>query len=105
VFLGFGPVLEQVGHPREGEGLGFGLDELAPSAGDGLDGLFGDAELVGAEDAREVGQGEVVVVAQVEGADGRVEQVLEEVVGEDWLLWLCLVCLCVGVDAHDGIVA
>ncbi len=48
-----------------------------------------------------------MVVAQVEGGDGWVEQVLQQVVGEGWLLGLVvLVCwfvLC--VDHHAGIVA
>jgi hypothetical protein len=82
VFFGFGFVFEQVGHAGEGEGFGFGLDELAPGLGDGFDGALGGLELLGVDDGFEFGEGEVVVVAQVEGADGWVEQVLEEAGGE-----------------------
>jgi hypothetical protein len=103
VALGFGPVLEQVGHACEREGLGLGLHELAAGAGDAFDGALGGGKLLCVDDVFELGQREVVEVAQVEGADGRVEQVLEEVGGElarfAGLCWLCR------VHHHAGIVA
>ena len=80
--LGFGFVFEQVGHAGECECFGLGLQELASCAGDGFDGALGDMERLGVDDGVELGEGELVVVAEVEDADGRVEEVFEEVVGE-----------------------
>ncbi|MCR9075003.1 MAG: hypothetical protein NXI07_03090 [bacterium] len=80
--LGFGFVFEQVGHAGEGVCFGLGLQELASRAGDGFDGALGDAERLGVDDGVELGEGELVVVAEVEDADGWVEEVFEEVVGE-----------------------
>ncbi|MHA7813422.1 MAG: hypothetical protein ACX94C_08530 [Phycisphaerales bacterium] len=82
VFFGFGFVFEQVGHAGQGQGFGFGLHEFAAGAGDGLDGAFGDVELLGVDDVVELGEGDLVEVAEVEDADGWVEEVLEEGVGE-----------------------
>ncbi|MBM90942.1 MAG: hypothetical protein CMJ35_04920 [Phycisphaerae bacterium] len=82
----FGFVLAEVGEARDGEGFGFGLHELAPGAGDGFDHLFGGFELLGVDDVDELVEGKVVIVAQIEGADGGVEEVFEEVVGEGWCL-------------------
>ena len=78
----FGLVFAEVGEAGEGEGLGLGLDELAACVVDGFDGLPGDPELFGVDDGGELGEVQVVVVAQVECADGGVEKVLEDVVGE-----------------------
>ncbi len=82
VAFGLRFVLEQIGHAGEGECFGLGLHEFAACAGDGLDGAFGDAKLLGVDDGVELGEREFVVVAQIEHADGRVEEVLEQVVGE-----------------------
>ncbi len=82
VAFGLRLVLEQIGHAGQGECFGLGLHEFAAGAGDGLDGAFGDAELLGVDDGVELGEREFVIVAQIEHADGRVEEVLEQVVGE-----------------------
>ena len=105
----FGFVFAEVGEAGEGEGLGLGFHELAAGAGDLFDGLLGERELLGVDDGAELGEGEVVVVAQVECADGGVEEILEKEVGEGWFFdrfggriggWIC--CC---VHHHAGIVA
>ncbi len=48
-----------------------------------------------------MGEGEGVVVAQVEGGDGGVEEISQQGVGEGWLWLVDLLC----VHLHGGIVA
>ena len=108
-------VFAEVGEAGEGDGDGFGLGlhELAPGAGDIFDGLLCERKLLGVDDGAELGKREVVVVAQVECADGGVEEILEQVVCEGWFaawfgerfggwiggwMWCC-------VHHHGGIVA
>ncbi len=95
--------------------MGLGLHEFAAGVGNRFDCALRDLELLGLDDVVELWEGQAVVVAQVEGGDGWVEQILQQVVGEGWLLGLVvLVCwfwcrfwfwfgLC--VDHHAGIVA
>jgi hypothetical protein len=74
---------------------------LARSA-DPLDVVFGDSEIFRLDELDELGKIEVVVVAQIEGGDGGIEEVFEECVGE---LWFGLIgCVC-GCHLHAGIVA
>ena len=65
----FGFVFAEVGEAGEGEGLGLGLHELAAGAGDFFDGLLGECKLLGVDDGAELGEREIVMVAQVECAD------------------------------------
>ncbi len=97
-------LLDDVGESGGGVEGGFGLGEVGAFLVDAGDGLLGGLELGRVEDLGEAGEGEVVVVAQVEGGDGGVEEVFEECVGERWGggRFVRLVCVLVG---HMGIVA
>ncbi len=93
-------LLDDVGEAGGGVEGGFGVGEIGALLVDAGDGLLGGLEVGGVEDLGEAGEGEVVVVAQVEGGDGGVEEVFEECVGEGWFVGL--ICMLVG---HVGIVA
>ena len=74
-------LLDDVGQAGGGVEGGFGVGEGGAFMVDAGDGLLGGLELGRVEDLGEAGEGEVVVVAQVEGGDGGVEEVFEECVG------------------------
>lgn len=75
-------VFELVGEAGGCQGLGFGFDDCGSCGVDALEGLDGLLEGFGFEDSCEFGQGELVQVAQVEGGDGGVEEVLHQGVGD-----------------------
>ncbi|MCA9276248.1 MAG: hypothetical protein KDA29_09500 [Phycisphaerales bacterium] len=79
---GFGAVLEDVVGADEGEGLGLGLDNAGARGVDALDEIAGAVEGGGLEELGEFVEGEMVELAEVEGGDGGVEEVFEELVGE-----------------------
>lgn len=71
--------------------LGFVVDELGASGVDVFEGVGELFELRGVHDFDDLIEGEGVVVAEVEGGDGGVEEVADEGVGKNGLLWLRLV--------------
>jgi len=58
------------------------VDEVGAGGADLLDGGLEEGELGGFEDGEELVEGELVVVAEVEGVDGGIEEVSDEGVGE-----------------------
>ena len=94
-------VLDDVGQAGGGVEGGFGLGEGGAFLVDAGDGLLGSLEIGRVEDLGEAGEGEVVVVAQIEGGDGGVEEVFEESVCEGGFVGLiCVVVFHVGIVAH-----
>ena len=79
---GLGLVFELIGETGGGLGAGFGLDDGSAGGGDALDGGGGLFVGFGLEQIGELGEGEGVEAAEIEGGDGWVGEVFEEGVGE-----------------------
>ncbi len=91
-----------MGDSREGfEGGGFelGLDELDAGVVDLGDGGGEGLEAGGLDEGEELGEGDLVDVAEVEGGEGAVEEVAGELGGEGWLIGF--VCHHVGIMRDD----
>jgi len=86
--LGFGVggggwfVFEDVGEAGGGEGAGLGLDDGLAGGADALDCFGGLFEGFGFEDGCEFDEGEAVDLAHVEGGEGGVGEVFEEIIGK-----------------------
>ena len=79
---GLGALLGDAAESRDGGEAGLELGELRALFVDLGETGFEVLELGGVDELGELGEGEVVVVAQVEGGDGGVEEVADEGVGE-----------------------
>ena len=79
---GFGALLGDVGEGGDGGEAGLELGELGALFVDLGEAGFEVLELGGVDELDELGEGEVVVVAQVEGGDGGIEEVADEGVGK-----------------------
>ncbi|PCI08596.1 hypothetical protein COB72_08075 [bacterium] len=77
MLLGFDGLFYDVGEAGGGVVGGFGGDELGAFLVDVFDGLLGGLEGIGGEDGGDLGESEGVVVAEVEGGDGGVEEIGE----------------------------
>lgn len=98
---GCGWLLGDSGEGFEGGGFGLGLDELGAGLVDLGDGRREGLEVGGLDEGEEVGEGDVVDVAEVEGGEGAVEEVSREL-GRELDGWLSVVgCVC--VHLHGGI--
>lgn len=75
---GLGFVFELIGEACGREGAGFGFDQGFAGAGDAFDGIACAVEVIGVEDGCELGEFEVVELAEFEGGEGGVEEVFEE---------------------------
>ena len=75
MLLGFDGLFDDVGEAGCGVVGGLGGDELGAFLVDVFDGLFGGLEGFGGEDGGDLGESQGVVVAQVEGRDGGVEEI------------------------------
>jgi len=73
-----GLVSEDVGEARERQCLRLGGEQLGAFIADFRDTLLGEGIVLGAEDVAQLGEGEIVEVAQVERGDGWVDEVLEK---------------------------
>jgi len=82
VLGGLGFVFELIGEACGREGAGFGFDQGFAGVGDAFDGIACAVEVFGVEDGCELGEFEVVELAEFEGGEGGVEEVFEELAGE-----------------------
>lgn len=90
----------EVGETGDGRETGVGVCEPRPRGGDGAQ-RFGEArEAVGLDQVAELIDGEVVVVADVEGVRAGVHEVAEQAVGEGGLV--CVVSHGASVTRRRG---
>lgn len=75
---GLGAVAAHIGEAGVGEGGGLAVDEGGSGGVDAFEGVEGVGEGLGFEDGGELGEGEAVDLAEVEGGDARVDEVLED---------------------------
>lgn len=82
VLGGLGLVFELIGEACGREGAGFGFDQGFTGVGNAFDGFACAVEVFGVEDGCELGEFEVVELAEFEGGEGGVDEVFEEGAGE-----------------------
>jgi len=86
--LGFGVgggcwfVFEDVGEAGGCQGAGFGVDDGSAGGVDALEGALGGLEGFGFEGGGELGEGDLVEVAEIQRRDRGVEEVFQECVGD-----------------------